>query len=58
MITEALDVPQRVDGTEKERQGILSVMERANEYYCAEVLSQLGYRLARKYWYVQLVACK
>lgn len=43
------DVPQRIDGTEKERQGIRSVLELADAYYYEEVLSNPEYREVRKH---------
>ena len=45
-------VPQRVDGTEVEREGIRKIVKLADAYFYGEVLSNPAYREVRKFWYV------
>ena len=44
-------VPQRVDGTEAEQEGIRRIVKLADAYFYGEVLSNPEYREVRKFWY-------
>jgi hypothetical protein len=47
-----LGLDQRIDGTESEKQSIIDVLVRMDEYYIHEVLAHPEYASVRNRWYV------
>jgi len=45
-----LGVPQRVDGTEAEKEGVREILAMMDAYYYGEVLSNPEYNQVRRFW--------